>query len=118
MAFANHRVNLNSYFNIAKKLTISPTLSVYGPRYGYTSVDSTGTSVVEQLAPTALLNIYLRYETPLKGLSVGFGAYDILNQQFKFIQPYDGYHAPLPGPGREFVFRLQYILNYKTKTDN
>ncbi|MBL7909964.1 MAG: TonB-dependent receptor plug domain-containing protein [Bacteroidia bacterium] len=117
MAFANHKINLISSFNVTKDLSLSPTLSFYAPRHGYTSVDSAGTSVVEQLAPTTLLNIYLRYETPLKGLSVGVGAYDVLNQQFKFIQPYNGYHAPLPGPGREFVFRLQYTLHYKTKTD-
>lgn len=117
MAFANHRVNLNSSFNLAKGLSLSPTVSFYGPRYGYNSVDSTGTSVAELFAPTTLVNIYLRYKTPLKGLTIGLGVYDILDEQFKFLQPYDGYHAPLPGPGREIVFRLQYTLNYKSKTD-
>ncbi|MEO6303578.1 MAG: TonB-dependent receptor plug domain-containing protein [Bacteroidia bacterium] len=118
MAFANQRVNLNASFNITKAFSICPTISFYGPRYGYTSVDSTGTSVAEQLDPTALVNIYLRYSTPLKGLTIGVGMYDILDQQFKFIQPYNGYHAPLPGPGREIIFRLQYTLNYKTKSGN
>ncbi|MBL7919320.1 MAG: TonB-dependent receptor plug domain-containing protein [Bacteroidia bacterium] len=117
MAFANNRVNLNSSFNLAKGLSLSPTVSFYGARYGYSSVDSTGTSVAELFAPTTLLNIYLRYNTPLKGLTVGLGVYDILDEQFKFLQPYNGYHAPLPGPGREIIFRLQYTLNYKSKTD-
>lgn len=117
MAFANHRVNLNSSFNLAKGLSLSPTVSFYGARYGYSSVDSTGTSVAELFSPTTLVNIYLRYSTTLKGLTIGLGVYDILDEQFKFLQPYNGYHAPLPGPGREIVFRLQYTLNYKSKTD-
>ena len=57
----------------------------------------------------------MRYETPIKGLTVGLGVYDALNQKFKFIQPYDGGHAPLPGPSREIIFRLNYHLNFKSK---
>ena len=55
----------------------------------------------------------MRYETPIKGLSVGLGVYDALNQKFKFIQPYNGGHAPLPGPSREIIFRLHYNLQFK-----
>ncbi len=118
LAFANHKFNLNSSFNITKDLCVSPSASFYGPRWGYTSIDSTGTSVLEKFNPTALINIFIRYTTPVKGLTFGIGVYDLLDQKFKFIQPYNSYHAPLPGPSREFVFRLQYNVNYKNKTGN
>jgi outer membrane cobalamin receptor len=117
LAFANHRVNLNASINLIKGLSVNPSVSLYGPRWAYTSMDSLGNSVVEQLPSTTLLNLFFYYNTPVKGLSVGLGAYDILNQKFKFVQPYNGYHAPLPGPSREYVLRLQYKIPYKKKSD-
>ncbi|MCE3226804.1 MAG: TonB-dependent receptor [Bacteroidetes bacterium] len=118
VGFANHKFNLVSSFKIMEGLTINPTISFIGKRWGYGSVDDSAVSVIEEFDPVTLINLFLRYETPVKGLSIGIGAYDILGQKYKFIQPYDGYHAPLPGPGREFTFRLQYNLNFKKKTEN
>jgi outer membrane receptor for ferrienterochelin and colicin len=117
LAFANHRLNLNASINLIKGLSVNPSVSLYGPRWAYTSMDSLGNSVVEQLPSTTLLNLFFYYNTPVKGLSVGLGAYDILNQKFKFVQPYNGYHAPLPGPSREYVLRLQYKIPYNKKSD-
>ena len=77
------------------------------------AIDSSDNSVIKRLDPTLLLNFFVRYETPIKGLSVGIGVYDALNQKFKFIQPYNGGHAPLPGPSREIIFRLHYNLQFK-----
>jgi outer membrane receptor for ferrienterochelin and colicin len=116
LAFANHRVNLNSCFNIGKKLSVSPTISFYGKRYGYTSIDTSYTSVVEELPATTLINLFVKF-TPVKGIVIGVGVYDLLNQKFAFIQPYNGYHAPLPGPTREFIFRVQFDLNFKKKKE-
>ena len=78
-------------------------------------IDTVGNSIQKKLDPTLLLNFFMRYETPIKGLSVGLGVYDVLNQKLKFIQPYDGGHAPLPGPSREIIFRLSYNLKFKNK---
>ena len=97
-------------------MSINPTVSWYGKRWAYTSVDTLGEAVQEQLDPVVLINLFFWYNTPLKGLTVGAGVYDLLDQRFKFLQPYNGYHAPLPGPSREFLFRLQYKLNYKSKS--
>ncbi|MFL5754455.1 MAG: TonB-dependent receptor plug domain-containing protein [Bacteroidia bacterium] len=115
LGFANHKLNLNGVWNITKDLSLNPTVSFFGKRWAYTTLDTLGSAVATQLKPTTLVNIYLRYSTPLKGLSIGAGVYDLLNQKFLFIQPYNGYHAPFPGPSREFVFRLQYNFNLKKK---
>jgi hypothetical protein len=42
------------------------------------------------------------------GLELGAGVYDIADQRYEYLQPYNGGHAPLPGPGRELVFRIAY----------
>ncbi|MBA3665334.1 MAG: TonB-dependent receptor plug domain-containing protein [Bacteroidetes bacterium] len=114
LGFSNHRLNLNAGWNITKKLSFNTTASFYGARWAVTSLDSAGKSVQELLAPQILLNCFLRY-MPVKGLSIGVGVYDILNQKFKLVQPYDGGSPPLPAQSRELVFRLQYDLNFKKK---
>jgi outer membrane receptor for ferrienterochelin and colicin len=113
LAFANHKVNISGSWNITDELSLNPSASLYGPRWGYASMDSTGTSELSKFDPVFLVNLFVWYKTPAKGLNVGVGCYDMLNQRFNFIQPYNGYHAPLPAMGREFVFRLQYTLNFK-----
>jgi outer membrane receptor for ferrienterochelin and colicin len=113
LAFANHRVNLNTGININKNLSLNSTASYYGKRWFVSGIDSAGNSIKEKMDPLLLLNFFIRYQTPIKGFNVGLGVYDALNSKLNFIQPYDGGHAPLPGPSREFIIRLDYTLNYK-----
>lgn len=115
LGFANRKINLNVCWNVTKALSFNTTATLYGQRFAIVSIDSLGNSVQGKLDPVFLLNFFVRYETPIKGLSVGLGVYDALNQKFKFIQPYDGGHAPLPGPSREIIFRLNYNLKFKNK---
>lgn len=112
LAFANHRLNMNLCWNISSKLSLNTTASYYGSRFAVTSYDSLDNSIQELIAPTFLLNFYARY-SPVKGLNIGLGVYDALNQNIKYIQPYDGGHLPLPGSSREVVLRIQYDLSFK-----
>jgi outer membrane receptor for ferrienterochelin and colicin len=123
LGFTNQRANLFATVIIAKKLSINVTASYYGSRWGSSSFNSAdSTSTFKKFDPVMLINTFINYTTPLKGLTIGGGVYDLLDQRFVFIQPYTNIqqpgHAPLPGPPREFVFKFQYILNYKTKTSN
>jgi hypothetical protein len=104
-------------WNVNKNLSLNSSASYYGKRWAVAGIDTSGMSVKEIVDPMLLLNFFVRYETPLKGLNIGIGVYDVLNEKVKFIQPYDGGHAPLPGPSREFVFRLQYNLSFKKSTN-
>jgi len=125
LGFASHKVNLNASINILKNLSINPSGTFYGSRWGYNSLDTGGNAQIHKFAPIVLFNLFLKYNTPVNGLSIGVGVYDLFNQQFVFIQPYaqpgsltNVPHAPLPGPPREFIFRLSYNLNFKTKATN
>ncbi len=114
MGFANHRMNLNFVWQPKEELTVNLTGSFYGSRWAYTSIDDSSETVAELLPSQMLLNLFVNWE-PVEGLNIGLGCYDILNQKFQFVQPYNGYHAPLPGPSREIVFKLQYNLHFKSK---
>jgi outer membrane receptor for ferrienterochelin and colicin len=122
LGFASHKLNLNALFNFTENLSVNITASFYGSRYGYSKVDTSiasgvSTPIMEKFEPITLINIFIRYKTPVKGLSVGVGIYDLKNEKYKFIQPYSNAstpgHAPLPGPAREFVFKVSYDLNFK-----
>lgn len=116
LGFSPHRINLNSSFNITKKLSLNPSFSFIGNRYGYTSADSLGNPLLSKIEPVILANIFFRYEDlGIKGLGIGLGMYDIFNEKPTFIQPYNSSHVPLPGPSREFVIKLEYNFNFKEK---
>jgi outer membrane receptor for ferrienterochelin and colicin len=121
LGFANHKINLTASVNITKGLSLNVTGSYYGSRYGYNSVsaDSVPVPQIKKFDPFLLLNVFVKYETPVKGLTVGAGVFDLLNSQYTFIQPYSNAstpgHAPLPAPPREFVFRINYDLHFKKR---
>jgi outer membrane receptor for ferrienterochelin and colicin len=122
MGFANHRLNLNSCFNVGKKITISPTISYFGARYGaihgvLDPTDSTGSTilgVIEKVDPVTLINLFVNFK-PVKGVSIGLGVYDLLDQKFMYLQAYNSGHAPLPASTREFIIKAQFDLNFKKK---
>ena len=113
LAFANHRLNLNAQVNLSKLFSLNISGSYYSKRYHVAGYDSTGNTVFDATDPMFLLNCYLLYKPVKSGLSIGIGVYDILNERYGFIQPYDGGHALLPGPSREVVLKLFYNLNFK-----
>lgn len=116
LAFPSHKANLFASYLITPSLSVNPSVSFLGERYAYTSVDSLDNSIIEKLEPQFLINLYVNYDNLfLKGLSLGVGVFDILNQGVTFIQPYNGYHTPLPGPSRELVFKLGYSFNRNKK---
>jgi outer membrane cobalamin receptor len=96
LGLAQHRVNLNSSFNVYKKLFISPSASFMGKRYGYdySDLDTAGTGMLMSFKSAALLNLFIGLEDLFgKGLNIGVGCYNILNEDYRFIQPYNMLHC-------------------------
>jgi outer membrane receptor for ferrienterochelin and colicin len=109
LGFPQNKLTFNLDYNLGK-LSIDPSFTFLSNRFVYDSTDANGNVFVSEKTPTYLLNLYLRYKDLfVKGLSVGAGVYDILNQKYDFIQPYQGL-PPWPGPSREIVFRVTYDL--------
>lgn len=109
LAFPSHKVTMAGSINVTKGLAINPSAVIYGERFGYMTGDADGNPMIGRQAPTALVNVYALYRDLLvPGLEVGAGVYDVANQHVHYLQPYGGGHAPLPGTGRELVFRLAY----------
>jgi outer membrane cobalamin receptor len=90
-------------------IRITPSLVVMGTRYGYTSLDAAGNPQIDIFDPVGLANLFVEWrDLYMKDLDVGLGVYNIGGAQFFFIEPYNGYKAPLPGLDREIMLRVSY----------
>ena len=116
VGMAAHKLTLNTNFNITQKLSISPTAMFSGKRYAYTKVDEDFEPVAEPLSAYFIANIFVNYKNLLPGLTIGAGAYDVLNEKVVIPQAYNGgsgAYMPIPGRGREYVLKLSYQVNFK-----
>ena len=115
LAFANHRINFATQINFNQYFSANLSASYYSKRWKVGGFDTSGNTIIDHSNPILLLNGFLQYKLVNRGLNFGIGVFDLLNQKFSFIQPYNGGHAPLPGSSREIIVRIQYNLNFKKK---
>jgi len=112
LAFPAHKFTLSATLRLTRALSVNPALIWTSARYAYDRFDTEAeVPLASRLRPEALTNLYLLYEG-LCGSKVdlGFGVYDLFATHHDFIQPYNGWHAPLPGPGREFLLKVNVEL--------
>lgn len=113
VANPQHKVSLNTNFTIFKNFSINPSALYFTGRYGYTGVDENDDLILSKLDPVLIFNISLLYRNLfIKNLNFSVTAHDILDQEYVFYQPYNGYHAPFPGKGREISAKLSYLMNF------
>jgi outer membrane receptor protein involved in Fe transport len=109
LAFPAHKFNLNTHFHLAPGVTLTPSATLWSERWADVSRDADENPVVARIRPMLLLNVFLwARDVGVRGLNVGLGMHNILDEPDVTIQPYHGGHAPLPAAGREVVFRLSY----------
>lgn len=127
LAFAPHRINLVANFKITKNFNWNINTNIMSERYGYTLINAKDTTgYLQTFKPQMLLNTFVKYDNLfLKGLSLGVGINNILNEKTQFILPYSSFiggsnptnnvpytlnRDPLLGPSREVYVRLMYTL--------
>ncbi len=114
LAFPAHKVTLVGAVHVSDHFSVSPSLIFTTERFGMAGTDAAGNRLVRRFDPSVILNLYLTYrDLGLKGLDIGFGVFNLLDVDVPFVQPYDGGHAPLPGPSREFLGRISYTWNFQ-----
>ncbi|MCP4582285.1 MAG: TonB-dependent receptor plug domain-containing protein [candidate division Zixibacteria bacterium] len=110
-----HKISFNSSLKLSKRLTINPSFIYMGERYAYTHFDETLDDMVFSTQDQIVLaNLYFNYKHVFNsGFDFGIGVYNLLDAEYDFIQPYNGWHPPLPGSSREIIFKLSYRHNLK-----
>lgn len=117
IGFPNHKIAAYGTLTLFKNFSISPSIIVMTDKTAYVSADPvTGAPISGNINTDTLFNLYFLYENAfIEGMGIGFGMYDLFNQKPSFIQAYNGYHTPLSGPSREFIFNLTYEWGGKDK---
>lgn len=117
LAFPSHKITLNSNVAISKSLSVSPSLIWVSKRYGQ-DFRNTGTNTYEvylrEDAPKVTSNLYVNWLSPVKGLEVGAGVYNLFNTKYDYMVPIASRTtSPLPSGSREYSVRLSYTLKSK-----
>ncbi len=108
LAFPAHKFTLAAGIHVTHALSVNPSLIWTSARHAYDRYDpETEQPLASKLPAEALTHLYLLYEGLYGGaVDVGLGVYDLFDTNHDFIQPYNGQHAPFPGPGREIVLKV------------
>ncbi len=108
LAFPAHKLNLSSNIRISAKINVTPSFTFVSKKYSLLETEP-GTSVTHTYDPALYSNITVNFENLFyKGLSLQASCTNLTNAETNYIQPYNGNHSPLPGPGREFLLKLTY----------
>jgi outer membrane receptor protein involved in Fe transport len=110
LGFPAHKVALNTGFDLWRDhLTFAASGVFESPRFGYVAGDGMGNAVLGNEPSTWLFNTNLAYRNlGVKGLDLMAGVFNLLDQHYRVLQPYNGGHAPLPMGSREVFVRLTY----------
>ncbi|MCK6573263.1 TonB-dependent receptor plug domain-containing protein [Myxococcota bacterium] len=122
---ARHKVALRGRFLLPGRVTLGPSAVFLSERWtvvGHDPVpfagdpEPAGTTpapapIVALEPPTLRLNLFVSFTPPgVDGLYLGAGGYDLTDSGFRYVQPHDSGHGPLPAAGREFVLKAGYAL--------
>jgi len=114
LALPEHKFSVATGSTFARQLTITPSLLVIGPRwaldrYEYSDETTFVGNVYEEAETSILVNLCVIWEIPwVRGLDVSVSVHNLLNDDFSYIQAYDGGDAPLPGLSRELMTKITY----------
>ena len=112
MGFPAHKLTVNAGYEF-DDLFLSGWVALLGSRFAYTSVDDEEESEFEELEPQTLIGLNVSYRGLLKGLDLSLsGFFNLPEQRYVHVQPYNGYHAPLPGTSAEIMLRLSYNYGF------
>lgn len=104
LAFPRHKVTLTASLPLREGLSLNPAAVYVSKRYGY---GGDGSLKVFGERVTTDLNMQLK-DRPVGRLTLSLGVKDLFNSGYNYLQPYDGGHAPLPGPSRELFLKAAY----------
>ena len=129
LAFPNHKLNMNLCYKFSDDFSANITFSYFGRRYGFDILlkgdgfDDNGKPIAAkhnvdgqlvEISPNYLVNVFIRKKNFLtNGLSFGIGGYNLLNEDYKYYQPYFGLNPSLPGPSREIICKLSYDIPFE-----
>ena len=110
LAYAPFRVSGYCKYAITEAVFIGASANIESRKY-YNTKNEVGLPVYKAIAPSVVLNSFVDFDLPIRyNFAIRLGVSNILDQRIDYAQPYNSFHNPLPGMGREFNFSLMYNL--------
>ncbi len=103
-AVPEHKLSASSRLNLTSTVSVGPSLVVLPERRGWLGAPNGAVGVTPPVV-LATVALYVR-DLGLPGLDGTVAVHNILDTDYRALQPFDGGHAPLPMPGREVLARL------------
>jgi outer membrane cobalamin receptor len=103
------KINTGTYIRL-KKLSISPTFTLIGERYG--QFEEKADDLTQNTVYPALLltNVSFLYNFSKK-FDMNLSAYNLFDANYQLIQPYYGGHAPVPINNRQITLGLVWKIS-------
>lgn len=115
LGFAHHKLVLNGSYKATKSIAFNPSVVFLSNRDMYVYDDSPADPDFPLKPalqdPTLLVNLNVRKTNLFKNVDAAVSVMDVLNQRYRFIQPYNSFASPLPGTGREVLLSVYWKLN-------
>lgn len=111
LGMANHKAVVNTSWRLfSDRNHFNFTEIYFSPRYGYDYDASSPSGVaIHSFKSVFLTHLFFeRSDFLIKNLNLGLGVFNLLNSDYRIIQPYDGSHPPIPTLSRDWVAQLSY----------
>lgn len=119
---ASPQIKFNVFSNITidKRISINPSISFYGSRYGYVTgkfetVDKKIRTIneIKEFNPVAICDINFRTDDLfLNGMQLDLGIKNIFNSEFEYLQAFKGFATPILANSTAIVLRMYYELSF------
>jgi outer membrane cobalamin receptor len=115
---AQHKIAWHGDTDLSANWNVGANLVYLGKNYSFEvsedpadQADGVGTQVA--LDPVYLVDLVMTYKNlGIQGLDLSAGVYNILDQDYRFVQPYDGGQSAMPSLDREGVIRVSYTKQF------
>jgi outer membrane receptor protein involved in Fe transport len=108
--FAGHKLIATARVRPTRHVVLSPTITWLSERAFFDGTEAAGDPAAGRIGSRTYVDLFASWQDVggARGLEVGVGVRDLLDEGSVYVQPYPGGHAPLPGNGREVWVRARY----------
>lgn len=111
LAFAPHQIVAAGGYDVWRSLRVNGSLTIWSGRWGYIPTDSSGTGRLSESDAAAIFDLTAVWRKVAgTTLDLSLSALNLLDDDYAWMQAYDGGHGPLPGRGRQFTLGAQYAF--------